>query len=248
MWVDTHCHLYASASPAEELLERAAAAGVDWLVCPGVDAETSQESVDLAERYDGRVLASAGLHPHYADQWPEERSRITELANVASAVGECGLDFYRDLAPRSAQLVALRDQLELASGLEKPVIVHCRDAFAEIFDALESTGAGEWAILHCWTGGPRWTKRFADLGATFSFAGPITFDTGETVRHGAAAAPRSRTMIETDTPYLTPPPDRSSPNEPANVPLIGRALAGVWEVSEAEAAGLTSTAATRVFR
>ena len=103
-------------------------------------------------------------------------------------------------------------------------------------------------MLHCWTGGPRWTRRFRDLGVTFSFAGPVTFPTGETVRLGAAEAPPERTMVETDTPYLTPPPDRRALNEPANVVKVGAALAEVWGLPAAEVAALTTRRALEVFR
>jgi TatD DNase family protein len=125
--------------------------------------------------------------------------------------------------------------------------VHCRDAFAEVYEELESAELGEQAILHCWTGGPRWTRRFRDLGVTFSFAGPITFEGGETVRFGAAEAPPERTMVETDTPYLTPPPNRRDLNEPRNVIAVGSALAAVWGLPVAEVARVTTANAVRVF-
>jgi TatD DNase family protein len=102
-------------------------------------------------------------------------------------------------------------------------------------------------VLHCWTGGPRWTKRFRELGATFSFAGPITFAGGDTVRFGAAEAPPDQTMVETDTPYLTPPPDRHALNEPANVVAVGTALAAVWGVAVGDVATATTANAQRVF-
>lgn len=229
------------------LLDRAVSAGVEWLVCPGTDAASSQRALDLADRFPGRVLGAVGLHPHDAVRWADERDRIAELAAGAVAVGECGLDFYRNLSPREAQLEAFRDQIALAGDLDKPLIVHCRDAFGEVFDVLEATGAGPRTVLHCWTGGRRWTRRFADLGVVFSFAGPITFPTGDDVRLAAEVSPPERTMVETDTPFLTPPPDRHLPNEPAKVVEVGTALAGVWGMDAADVAALTSATAARVF-
>jgi len=246
-WVDTHCHLQMAADDATGLVERAVDAGVEWMVCPGTDAASSRAALELALRFPDRVLAAAGLHPHEASRWSEERDRIEALAAQSAAVGECGLDFYRNLSPREDQVAAFTDQLRLAETLDKPVVVHCRDAFAEVHDALDSIDVGARAVLHCWTGGPKWTKRFAELGVTFSFAGPITFDGGDTVRRGAAVAPRDRVMVETDTPYLTPPPDRRSPNEPANVVAVGKALAGVWGDDVDEVAAATSLAAAAVF-
>lgn len=247
-WVDSHCHLFGSSEPPGPLLDRARSAGVDWVVCPGIDEETSRSAVALGAEHDGTVLAAAGLHPHYAERWPQQRDAIAELAADAVAIGECGLDFYRNLAPRHAQLGAFSDQLSLATELDKPIIVHCRDAFAEVYEALEAAGATERTVLHCWTGGPKWTRRFDDLGVTFSFAGPIAYEKGETVRLAAAVAPRNRTMVETDTPYLSPPPHRGEDNEPARVALVGAALAKVWGEPVSEVAALTTATAERVFR
>jgi TatD DNase family protein len=229
------------------LIERAAAVGVEWMVSPGTDVVGSEASAALAAEFPGVVLSSAGLHPHDAELWPEQRDRIAELALAASAIGECGLDFYRNLSSPDAQRAAFRDQLALAVELAKPIIVHCRDAFREVHEDLTESGHNQ-VVLHCWTGGPKWTKRFDELGVTFSFAGPITFDGGDTVRLAAAVAPRTRTIIETDTPYLTPPPDRAAPNEPANVVRVGEVLAEVWGESVEEVARLTTAEATRVFR
>ncbi len=245
-WVDTHCHLQLDERPTSELLERAV--DVDWLLVPGIDAGSSEAAARLAGRHPGRMEWSAGLHPHDAERWPHEADVITGLAAAAAAVGETGLDFYRELSPRAAQLDAFRFQLELADSLDKPVIVHCRDAFAQVHELLEDTGCGQRAVLHCWTGGRRWTRRFLDLGVVFSFAGPLAFETGETIRLAAAEVPPDRAMVETDTPYLAPPPHRGEPNEPAWVAHTGRALAEVWGMSVAQTAQHTSSTAERVFR
>lgn len=245
-WVDTHCHLQLDGRDPAQLLARAA--DVDWLVAPGVDLESSEASRDLALRFPGRVFATSGLHPHDAASWATQSEGISGLAADAAAIGETGLDFYRNLSSRKDQIVAFRDQITLALELGKPIIVHCRDAFAEVFEMIEETGIGPRSVLHCWTGGPRWTKRFLTLGVMFSFAGPVAFQTGDTVRLGAAEVPPERAMVETDTPYLAPPPHRGNPNEPAWVALVGAALAEVWGMGVDEAAAVTSANATRVFR
>jgi TatD DNase family protein len=169
-------------------------------------------------------------------------------AERAVAIGEIGLDFYRDLSPRDLQMEAFVDQLRLAAELDKPAIVHCRDAFREIHEVIESTGGGDRVVMHCWTGGPRWTRRFLDLGVMISFAGPVVFETGETIRLAAAVVMPERAMVETDTPYLSPPPHRGEPNEPARVALVGAALARVWGITESEVARVTAESARRVFR
>lgn len=244
-WVDTHCHLQLDGRPPEVLLDRATS--VDWVMTPGVDLDSSRAALRLAAWRPGRVRAAAGLHPHEASRWPEQEEGIVRLARGAAAVGETGLDFYRNLSSRSDQLESFRSQLELASELEKPVVVHCRDAFSDVHRLLEETGTGPAAVLHCWTGGPRWTRRFLDLGVTFSFAGPVAFPNGDTVRRGAALVPPRRAMVETDTPYLTPPPHRGKPNEPAWVALVGEALARVWGMDLSEVARITSRNAARTF-
>ncbi len=246
-WVDSHCHLFSLDESPIELLDRAVGVGVSWVVVPGIDLATSLEARRIATELEGRALWAAGLHPHDAAKWPVEGVRIESLAVNAAAIGECGLDFYRNLAPREAQLEAFRAQLGIAKRLNKPAIVHCRAAFADVYAELESADLGEKAILHCWTGGPRWTRRFRELGVTFSFAGPVTFPGGDTVRLGAAEAPPERTMVETDTPYLTPPPNRRDLNEPANVVAMGAALAEIWGMSLSEVARLTTATAVRVF-
>ena len=246
MWVDSHCHLQLAEAEPQESLHRAARAGVDWVVVPGVDAQSSEAARRLAES-DDRLRWSAGLHPHDATKWTEQADRITDLAASADAVGEIGLDFYRSLSPRSVQIEVFKAQIELARTVDLPIIVHCRDAFSSLFEILEETAAGPRTVLHCWTAGPRWTKRFRDLGVTFSYAGPLAFENGDTIRRGAVEAPRERTMVETDTPLLTPPPFRNEENEPSRVVLIGQALADVWGVDVEEVARLTSAAAGRIF-
>jgi TatD DNase family protein len=245
-WVDTHCHLQLDDRDPDELLGRAA--DVAWVVAPGVDLASSRASVELAVRHPARVLPTAGLHPHNADRWALEGPELAALAGQVAAIGETGLDFYRDLADRSAQVESFRAQIDLAAVTDKPLIVHCRDAFREVFEILGETGGGERSVLHCWTGGPKWTRRFLDLGVMFSFAGPVAFDTGETVRFGAALVPPERAMVETDTPYLAPPPYRGRPNEPAWVAHNGAALAGVWGMDVDDVARITSENAARVFR
>jgi TatD DNase family protein len=232
---------------APEMLLRKAP-GVSWWVVPGVDAASSQASLALAERFVGRVFAAVGLHPDFADQWPEQQSRIAGLVPRAIAVGETGLDFFRNRAPRHQQLIAFRGLLDLAVEFDKPVIVHCRDAFSEVHQAIEQTGTGERAIMHCWSGGPRWARRFLDLGVTFSFAGPVMIGTDDMIRRGAAFVDPDRAMVETDAPHLCPSGDRNRANDPADLGLVGAALALVWQTTCDEVSEATSATAWRVFR
>lgn len=244
-WIDSHCHLQLDGREPIVLLERAP--DVDWVVVPGVDSPSSMAAVELARTMPGKVVATAGLHPHEAARWPEERPSIETVVGEVGAIGETGLDFYRDLSPRSKQEDSFRDHIAMAIDLDKPLVVHCRDAFDRVHHILEETGAGPRAVLHCWTGGTRWTRRFLQLGATFSFAGPLAFETGETIRLGAELVPPERALVETDTPYLAPPPHRGEQNEPAWVALVGEALARVWGMDPGDVAAITSSNAARVF-
>lgn len=245
-WVDTHCHLQLDGRDPGELLERAGE--VEWLVVPGIDADSSKASVELSEIHPGRVFPTAGLHPHDAAKWPSQREAVTAIAPNTVAVGETGLDFYRNLSPLEDQVASFRGQIDLAFEVDRPIIVHCRDAFAEVYEILEDTGAGPRAVLHSWSGGTRWTKRFLELGVTFSFSGMLAFDTAETIRLAAELVPWDRALVETDTPYLAPPPHRGEPNEPAWVAHVGEALAEVWGAPVEQVSKATSANAMRIFR
>jgi len=246
-WVDTHAHLDMAEEPATDLVDRAVAAGVDWVLCPGVDAETSRKARDIAAARPDRVVWAAGLHPHEADRWTVEADAIADLAAAAVAVGECGLDHYRDLSPREQQREAFIAQVELAKTLDKPVIVHCRDAFAAVHEILEAAAYGPKVVLHSWTGGRRWTKRFRALGVTFSLSGIVTYPTAHALRDAVGEIDPPTALVETDTPYLTPEPHRRAPNEPANVVRVGEELAALWGLDVAEVAAATSLRAREIF-
>ncbi|MGB5381453.1 MAG: TatD family hydrolase [Acidimicrobiia bacterium] len=245
-WVDSHCHVFMLDDPLGAV-DRAIDNGIEWLLVPGVDLETSLQARQIAANRSEHVLWAAGLHPHDAERWDEERSRISALAIEAAAIGEVGLDYYRNLSPQDAQRTAFRDQVQLAADLEKPVIIHTRDSFSDVYEILGEADLGAKAVLHCWTGGPRWTKRFRALGATFSFAGPVTYTTGDTVRRGAAEAPPERTLVETDAPYLAPEPHRGETNRPEWTRFNGAMLAEIWGVPEVDVARMSVENATRVF-
>lgn len=247
-WVDSHCHLFAAQDDSVTVLERAAAAGVEWIMCPGIDLDTSLEAHRLAVLHPDKVMWAAGLHPHDAAAWTDQGSRLTTLFASADAIGECGLDYYRDLSPRPVQREVFRIQLKLAAELGKPIIVHCRDAFSDVYDDVEQASLGEGVILHSWTGGPKWTKRFDSLGVTFSFAGIVTYPTADTLRLSLDVVPPERSMVETDTPYLSPQSYRNRPNEPAFVVETGAQLAKSWGIDVAEVARLTAATARRVFK
>ena len=221
---DTHAHLDACADPAEEVIERARAAGVDRIVAIGSGIESCRETLAIAARAEG-VSAALGVHPHQAGD--EDADRLDELRELladdcAVAVGEIGLDFYRDYAPRERQRDLFARQLELATELGKPVVIHMRAAETETASML-SDFAGT-VVLHCFSS-PELLPVALERGYYVSFAGNVTYPKAANLRDAASQVPTERLLAETDSPYLSPQPRRGRPNEPANVVHTVAALA-----------------------
>ncbi len=232
--IDTHAHLTAL-DDADEAVERAAAAGVTRILTVGTDLEDGRRALTLAERHDG-VFTVLGLHPHEA-----ATSTTTDLEGLrrllehpkAVAVGETGLDWYRDYAPRDDQRRIFAAQLELASELGKPVVIHTRAADDDTLAGLADF-AGR-VVLHCFSS-PRLLPTALERGWYVSFAGNATFPKAVELRLAATETPAERILAETDAPYLAPQPVRGRRNEPANVvhTLMALARARGEEPSELE--------------
>lgn len=213
------------------------------------DLATSAKSVELAQTFDD-VWAVVGVHPHEA-KLVDDRvlQTISDLAlrPRVVAVGEIGLDFFRDHSPRDVQEQVFRSQLEIAVAHKKPVVLHIRDAYEEAFNVLELADHPEGLIFHCFSAGPKEARRAVELGAYVSFAGNITYSKSESIRQASRQVPQDRLLIETDAPYLAPTPHRGRPNEPAFLPDVGRALAESTGFSTRQIAEVTRANANRVF-
>jgi len=221
---DTHAHLDACAEPAEALVARARAVGVERIVSVGSGLDSCRTTLAIAAREQG-VFAALGIHPHQAGD--DDAGRLDELRELlgderAVAVGETGLDFYRDYAPHDRQRELFTRQLELAAELGKPVVVHTRAASDETAEALE--GFEGTVVLHCFSA-PELLPVALERGYYVSFAGNVTYPSAEELREAARLVPPDRLLVETDSPYLSPQPRRGRPNEPANVVPTGAALA-----------------------
>ena len=250
-WVDVHLHLTdpAFAGEEDEVLERAWAAGVRWVVTCGTDLADSVGAVELARRYPGRVWATVGVHPHQAKSWAlETEAELEELAADPHvvAIGEIGLDFHYDFSPRDVQEEVFRRQLRLARRLGLPVVIHSREAAAETLAAVREEGPVE-GLLHCFSGDAAFAREVLELGLFISVGGMLTFKKMETLRQVVAAAPRERICLETDAPYLAPVPHRGKRNEPAWVAESGKALAALWGAGVDETAEMTTANAHRLF-
>jgi TatD DNase family protein len=249
--IDSHAHLTDPrfAGEEEEVLRRAREAGVEAVVSIGTTADDSRAAAALAERFPD-VFASAGVHPHSAEQATEEAfAAIRELAARPRvvAIGETGLDFFYDNAPRRTQREAFARHLRLGVELDLPVVVHAREADEDTAALLREAGPASRGILHCFSSGAALLETALGLGWYVSFAGMITF-----ARYEAAdllrAVPLDRLLVETDSPYLAPVPFRGKRNEPAYVASVARRAAELRGEDAEELAAATARNARLLYR
>ena len=249
--VDAHCHLGDAAFDVDRdaVLERAAAAGVSHVVVIGESLTGSERAAALARATPG-LSATAGVHPHEARTWSAEvPTRLRELLATPEivAVGETGLDYHYDHSPRAAQRDAFEAQLALAVELGKPVVVHARDADADMAAMLRSLdGKAPSVVLHSFSSGDAVWDAGMSIGAYFSFSGMITFKNW-TLTGRLAACPPDRLLVETDAPYLAPVPHRGKRNEPAFVRAVAERAAALRGESSETLAQQTTANARRCF-
>ena len=222
--IDTHAHLDACADRPSALIRRARSAGVDRIITVGTGIESCRAALELAQLHE-EVFAALGIDPHQAGD--PEAGRVDELRELlehdaAVAVGETGLDYFRDGAPRDRQRRLFEAQLEVATELGKPVVIHTRDADSDTADVL--AGFDGTVVMHCFSS-PGLLKTVVDRGYYVSFAGNVTYPKANDLRAAAAQVPSERILAETDSPYLAPQSRRGRPNEPANVVLTIAELA-----------------------
>ncbi len=248
--VDSHAHLDFPQFDAdrEAVIERAREAGLVAILNVGTDLASSRAAVALADRYDF-IYAAVGVHPHDAKTvTPAVLEDLRELARHPKvvAIGEIGLDYYRDLSPRPVQRRVFAQQLALAAELGLPVVVHSREAHDDVLAALQDwQGVG--GVLHSYSGGPERLEEVMALGFSIGLSGPVTFRKAHRLRAVAAAVPLDRLLVETDCPYLTPVPYRGRRNEPAYVRYVAEAVARARGVSVEDVARATTENARRLF-
>jgi TatD DNase family protein len=242
--IDTHAHLDACADPPAELVRRAREAGVGRILTVGTTIERSRTALELADEHE-EVFAILGVHPHEAGA-NHELDALRELLahSRAVAVGETGLDFFRDYAPHDRQRALFRRHLELAADVGKPVVIHNRAADAPVLEELASFEGT--VVLHCFSY-PSALPAALERGYYVSFAGNATYKSASELRLAATQVPRDRLLTETDAPYLAPEPLRGRPNEPAHVVHTLRALAATRGDDPDELAAQVDENATRAF-
>lgn len=252
--IDSHAHLTFPEliGQVDAVLTRTAEAGVGQVITIGIDLEDARSALDLAGRFPDRVRAACGVHPHEAGKVTEDDLQaVAALWDHPSVVGlgEMGLDYHYDFAVREAQRRVFARQLELAAPREKPLIIHCREAFDDVIPLLTDHGyAGKPVVFHCFTGGAPEALRVAEHGWRISFTGIVTFPKSTVLQRIAKDYPQHALMIETDSPYLSPVPVRGKqPNEPANLIHTARFLAELRGVRYEELAEQSSRNTRQFF-
>ena len=252
--IDSHAHLdYPQLSEdLPSVLARARQAGVEQVISIGVKLSTADKPRAIAEAYEN-VFFSAGIHPHEAANEPLacDESAIEAAANHPKcvAIGEAGLDYYYDHAPRARQAESFRAQISVARKLDLPIIVHARDADEDMADILEDEyKKGPYSgVLHCFSSGETLARRALDIGFYVSFSGILTFNSAKTLQHIATIIPEDRLLVETDSPYLAPVPHRGKSNEPAYTLHTLEKLADLRGQNLSDMARLTKANTLRLF-
>ena len=253
--LDSHCHLEMIERPVAEVLAAARAAGITRVVTIGTDLASSRWAARCASQHAG-LYAAVAVHPNEtaaAASSPVQRDEVlAQIADLATlprvrAIGETGLDYYRDHASPAVQRDWFRAHIAIAKRAGKALVIHDRDAHEDVLEILEADGPPERVIFHCFSGDAAMAKRCAEAGYVMSFAGNITFKNAQPLREAAAAAPDGLVLVETDAPFLTPVPQRGKPNSPALVAHTIRALAEIRQTPVADLCAQLTATGERMF-
>lgn len=254
MFIDAHCHLNMEhfKDDCEAAIARAQDAGVGLMVVVGWDIKSSEDAVLLAEKHDC-IYAVCGIHPHDAkDATDDDFRKLREIAQHEKvvAVGETGLDFYKNYSPRDIQENIFLKQAALAAETKLPLMLHVRDAHDEILSHLEKINKENPAqefIVHCFSGHTHHAEKYLALGGTLSFSGTVTFENAKRIMESVKITGNSRLLTETDAPFLTPHPDRGKRNEPALVARVAEKCAALKEMPLEQAKMLVLKNCLRIF-
>lgn len=253
MLIDSHAHLDDSRfdRDRDKLIKDLKKAGVELVINPGGDLNSSIKAVALAEEYEN-IYAAVGVHPHSASEVDEATMDILRsFANrdKVIAIGEIGLDYYYDNSPRDVQRKWFREQLKLAKEVGLPVIIHSRDAAGDTYEILKEAQDGSLTgVIHCYSGSVEMAMEYIKLGFYISLAGPVTFKKAIKPKEVAEAIPLDKLLIETDSPYLTPVPYRGKRNEPKYVRYVAETIAEIKGLSFEEVAKRTAENTKKLFR
>ncbi|MFD0685178.1 TatD family hydrolase [Actinomadura fibrosa] len=246
---DSHCHLDIVETPVSEQLAAAKAAGIARIVTIGCDLPSSRFAVDAADEFDD-VYAAVAMHPNETTGISD--AVLDDIAALAAhpkvrAIGETGLDYYRDWAPKDDQHRSFRGHIEIAKSTGKALVIHDREAHDDVLAILREEGAPEKVVFHCFSGDAAMAEVCAERGYVMSFAGNVTFKNAEPLREALRVAPLDLLLVETDAPFLTPIPHRGKPNASYLIPHTVRAMAEVKDVDVADLCAAIAATGERVF-
>lgn len=253
MLIDSHAHIHFKDFQGEisQILDRARDAGVTGIVNIGTDLSSSREVVSLGQQYP-QIFSVVGVHPHdVAKMADDDLSSLEELARGEKVVGigEVGLDYYYEHSPKETQQRRLRDLIRVAKKIQKPLVIHCRDAFDDCFRILDDEdGWSVGGVFHCYSGDLPTAERIVQKGFYVSFSGIVTFKKANVLQEVARKISAEKFLVETDCPFLTPEPHRGKRNEPAYVRLVAQKIAELRETSVEEIAKATAQNTARLFR
>ncbi len=249
-FVDTHVHLHFPDYKEDQaqVIDRARKAGLEYFVNVGTDVPSSRASLELAENFPF-IYASAGVHPH--DVKDADAAALSEIEEILKhprmvAIGEVGLDFFRDLSPRDKQFEIFRHFIKLHQKIKKPLIVHCRDAYKEMAELIKAEGPA-YGVMHCFSSDAENMKVFVDLGFYISFAGPLTYKKNDVLREACRLCPQDRLLLETDAPFLPPQSMRGKRNETSYMLETAAVAAELHGVSVEKIGEITTANAKRLF-
>ena len=250
MLTDTHCHLFYEdlKKDLQGVFDRANKLGVNRFICAATNMEDVHQCIEIAENYD-QVFCSSGIHPHDTKDAPQ--NYIERIYNLMSndnmvAIGEIGLDYFRNISDSNIQKKRLREQLKIALAIDKPVIIHNREADEDMINILKDF-PGVSGVAHCFSSNLDMANQLLELGYYISFSGNLTFKNSH-LPSVAKELPLDRLLVETDSPFLSPVPFRGKPNEPARVRYVAEKLADIHKISFEEIANITSENASKIFR
>ncbi|MCX7798169.1 MAG: YchF/TatD family DNA exonuclease [Melioribacter sp.] len=252
MFIDTHAHLFYPNFNGEvdQVIQRAKEANVDVIIVPATDLISSQQAIELSEKYEN-IYATVGIHPHDTKDWNDRIiNKLEELAKNKKviAIGEIGLDYYYDFSPKEIQIKAFEEQIELALKLKKPIIVHNREATDDIMKiARKYKDSGLRAQFHCFSGSLKDAKELIEMHHLISFTGNITFNKAENLRKIVSNISIESMLLETDSPFMTPVPHRGTRNEPAYIKLIAEKIAEIQNLTVEDVARTTSYNVFKLF-
>ena len=250
MYFESHAHYDDGRfkNDREEILNLLPSCGIDYVINVGCDMKSSRESIKMAEKYD-YIYAAVGVHPHDAENMKEsDLDEIRQMSNHKKvvAIGEIGLDFYYDNSPRDIQRYWFKRQLEIVKELNKPVIIHSRDASQETFDIIKESGVKK-GVIHCYSGSAQMAIDYVKMGFYIGVGGVVTFSNAKKLVEVVEAIQLEQILIETDSPYLSPIPNRGQRNDSRNLQFVVEKIAKIKDISPEKVANITKLNAKQLF-